>query len=439
MTRSLKSLPKHIAIITSGYLPVPNVLGGAVEALDTMLVQQNERTPIFDFTVFSSWAGGVEQAAQGFRHTHFAFIRTPWFVKALDHGIYAIAKYVLRKRKLMSYRYIAQRLWYIRKVARQLSRENFDAIIIENHATLFMTMKLYGNEERYTGNVYYHLHNEVTNDFDCIYEIANVRKVLGVSNYIVDTLDRFLREHGEDGLRPEQRAVWRNCVDTEAFNPDNEATQKAGVAWRGTLGIGADETVFLFSGRLTPEKGAAELLEAFLKADLPYARLVVAGAFFFDSNIASPFEVKLHHMAEQAGERIIFTGFVNYKDMPALYAMADVCVLPSIWDDPAPLAVIEAMTSGRPLITTRSGGIPEYADKNCAVILERDANLVTNLATAMRELAMDDNRRKILGAQGDRNTRNLGPRAFLTSLQTLIQPSATDNESSRKPLAHAGL
>jgi glycosyltransferase involved in cell wall biosynthesis len=144
-------------------------------------------------------------------------------------------------------------------------------------------------------------------------------------------------------------------------------------------------------------------------------------------------------MAEKAGERIIFTGFVNYKDMPALYAMADVCVLPSIWDDPAPLAVIEAMTSGRPLITTRSGGIPEYADKNCAVILERDANLVTNLATAMRELAMDDNRRKILGAQGDRNTRNLGPRAFLTSLQTLIQPSATDNESSRKPLAHAGL
>ena len=45
----------RVAVITSGYLPVPNVLGGAVEALDMMMVQENEKTPNFDFTVFSSW------------------------------------------------------------------------------------------------------------------------------------------------------------------------------------------------------------------------------------------------------------------------------------------------------------------------------------------------------------------------------------------------
>lgn len=42
----------RVAVITSGYLPVPNVLGGAVEALDMMMVQENEKTPNFDFTVF---------------------------------------------------------------------------------------------------------------------------------------------------------------------------------------------------------------------------------------------------------------------------------------------------------------------------------------------------------------------------------------------------
>ncbi|MEE8737766.1 MAG: glycosyltransferase family 4 protein [Bifidobacterium sp.] len=391
---------KKVAIITSGYLPVPNVLGGAVEALDMMLIRQNEKNAVCEFTVFSSWAKGVDDLAGGIRHTSFDFIKTPRIVLAADRCVFAAAKYLLHKRKLMSYRYIAQRLWYIRKVAETLSHENFDAVIIENHATLFMTMKHYGNAERYAGKVYYHLHNEVTNDFGCAHEIARVRKVLGVSRFIVDTLDRFLREHGEKGLKPEQRAVWRNCVDTERFNPKNESTQEAGAAWRRKLGIRPDEIVFLFSGRLTGEKGAAELLKAFTKADLENARLVVAGSFFFDSKIAGPFERMLHAMAEQAGERIVFTGFVKYEDMPGIYAMSDVCVLPSIWDDPAPLAVIEAMASGRALITTRSGGIPEYADESAALILSRGQRLTDDLAKGMRYVAQHDAEREKIASCG---------------------------------------
>lgn len=215
----------RVAVITSGYLPVPNVLGGAVEALDMMMVRENEKTPNFEFTVFSSWAPGVDEIVRdgAFQHTDFRFIKTPMLVKAADRCIYWAAKYILRKKKLMSYRYIAQRLWYIRKVAKALSKDDasgkapFDKVMIENHATLFMTMQKYGNSERYADKVYYHLHNEVTNDFGCKHEIAQVKKVLGVSNYIVDTLDKFLREHGEGGLKPEQKAVWRNGVDTSRF------------------------------------------------------------------------------------------------------------------------------------------------------------------------------------------------------------------------------
>lgn len=387
----------RVAVITSGYLPVPNVLGGAVEALDMMMVRENEKTPNFEFTVFSSWEPGVDEVIRdgAFQHTDFRFIKTPMLVKAADRCIYWAAKYILRKKKLMSYRYIAQRLWYIRKVAKALSKDDasgktpFDKVMIENHATLFMTMQKYRNAERYADKVYYHLHNEVTNDFGCKHEIAQVKKVLGVSNYIVDTLDKFLREHGEGGLKPEQKAVWRNGVDTSRFGSD-EAKRKA-KSFRTKYGINDDDIVFLFSGRLTPEKGAEELMEAFTQVadQVPNARLVVAGAFFFNSNIKSPFEQKLHDLATQpqVEGKIVFTGFVDYNDMPALYEMADVCVLPSIWDDPAPLAVIESLVSGKPLITTRSGGIPEYANDDCAIILERDNQLVDHLAQAMVELA----------------------------------------------------
>lgn len=420
---SSNSLPSHspkVAIITSGYLPVPNVLGGAVEALDTMLIHENERNPLLDLTVFSSWVDGVDEAIQGIGHTRFSFVKTPILLRVVDYLVYLVAKYVLRKKKLMSYRYIIQRLWYIRRVSKRLSNENFDAVIIENHSTLFMTMKFFDNDKRYAGKLYYHLHNKVIKDFGCGEEIAQVHKVLGVSNYIVDSLDKFLHIHEGSGLKPEQCAVLRNCIDTEAFNPANKNTQLAGGMWRKKLDIREDEIVFLFSGRLTREKGAEELLKAFMSADFDNARLVVAGSVFFDSKISSSFENHLHLIAEGSANRILFTGFVDYTEMPGIYAMSDVCCLPSIWDDPAPLAVIESLASGRPLITTRSGGIPEYADERSAIILDRDDTLSEKLSNAMIMLANNPDVRLKMGQQGAKIGRELNQSAYLNNLSSLI-------------------
>ncbi len=410
---------------------MPNVLGGAVEALDMMMVQENEKTPNFDFTVFSSWAPGVDQITHegNFKYTNFCFIKTPLLVRAVDHCIYWTAKHVLHKKKLMSYRYIAQRLWYINKVSKKLAQPTkngspaFDKVMIENHATLFMTMQKHGNSERYAGKVYYHLHNEVLNDFGCIKEISKVKKVLGVSRYIVDTLDTYLKEHGEPGLREDQKAVWRNGVDTSRFGSE-EANSKA-IEFRKKFNIAENDIVFLFSGRLTPEKGAEELLKAFTEVaqKVPNAKLVVAGAFFFNSNIISPFEQKLRDLASNptVKNRIIFTGFVNYEDMPAIYAMSDICVLPSIWDDPAPLAVIESLVSGKPLITTRSGGIPEYADAQSAIILERSDQLVGKLAKSMVKLATDIKAYQSMASYEGSIRTKLDEKAYTASLSELMR------------------
>lgn len=410
---------------------MPNVLGGAVEALDMMMVQENEKTPNFDFTIFSSWAPGVDQIAckGNFKHTDFCFIKTPLLIRAADHCIYWAAKHVLHKKKLMSYRYIAQRLWYINKVSKKLAQPTkngspaFDKVMIENHATLFMTMQKHGNSERYAGKVYYHLHNEVLNDFGCIKEISKVKKVLGVSKYIVDTLDTYLKEHGEPSLREDQKAVWRNGVDTNRFGSE-EANSKA-IEFRQKFNIAEDDIVFLFSGRLTPEKGAEELLKAFTEVaqKVPNTKLVIAGAFFFNSNIVSPFEQKLRNLASNptVKNRIIFTGFVNYEDMPAIYAMSDICVLPSIWDDPAPLAVIESLFSGKPLITTRSGGIPEYADEQSAIILERDDRLVGKLAKSMVKLATDVKAYQSMASYEGSIRTKLDEKAYTASLSELMR------------------
>ena len=52
------------------------------------------------------------------------------------------------------------------------------------------------------------------------------------------------------------------------------------------------------------------------------------------------------------------------------------------------------MASGLHIITTNSGGIPEYAKDGCAIILERDENLVNNLASSLSLLIKNKSKRK---------------------------------------------
>jgi glycosyltransferase involved in cell wall biosynthesis len=113
-------------------------------------------------------------------------------------------------------------------------------------------------------------------------------------------------------------------------------------------------TLFTFTGRLNPEKGVKELLLAYKKAQPEKSKLIIAGSYFFGSNMKSEYEIELAEIAKVIGNDIIFTGNVDYCDMPLLYHISDVIVLPSIWNDPAPLTIIESITCGKPLITTNS-------------------------------------------------------------------------------------
>lgn len=416
---------QRVAVVTSGFLPVPNVLGGAVEALDTMMVKANEQNPKFRFTVFSTWTEEAENEVEKtqYKYTNFVFIRTPLIVRVIDKTIYSFAKWVLHKDILTKYRYIARRLWYIRKIGVILSRstELYDKVMIENHPTLFMAMKYKNNGQRYAGRVYYHLHNELSGGFGVLPEIAAVKQVMGVSQFIVDALDTFLVEHGLDGLREEQKSVWRNGVDTTVFG--TPATMSKGAKLRRELHLHDDDIIFLFTGRFTPEKGIEQLLEAFTQIHeiVPKAKLVVAGAFSPDPSIISPFEARMHEMVAKLGDRVIFTGQISYQKMPSVYALCDVCVMPSIWDDPAPLAIIESLASGKPIITTKSGGIPEYVTSESAIILNRDEHLVDNLASAMVFLASDKDKREEMAKASFDVGRNLDVKNYMRRLCELIK------------------
>ena len=119
---------------------------------------------------------------------------------------------------------------------------------------------------------------------------------------------------------------------------------------RQDLGLTPQEYVVGCVARLAPEKRVDGLIEAFLAADLPHARLVLVGP--------GDEEEKLRKLAARGGNKVVFAGF--RQDVRDLYHVFDVCVLNSIWEG-YPLTLMEALEAGTPVIATQTAGALEIA------------------------------------------------------------------------------
>lgn len=109
-------------------------------------------------------------------------------------------------------------------------------------------------------------------------------------------------------------------------------------------------TYGLYVGRLSPEKGLDVLLDGLRVAGDPPFRVVGGGPL-------------LDGLRARAGTlglaRTQFTGHVPSEEVAGLLAGARFVVVPSVWEEVAGLAAIEAMAAGRPLLVADSGGLPE--------------------------------------------------------------------------------
>ena len=152
--------------------------------------------------------------------------------------------------------------------------------------------------------------------------------------------------------------------------------------------VSGDDFVLLFSGRINNEKGIEELISAMniIGRDYPIKLLVLGGSFYGITDNNNPFISKLREMAEPVKDKIIFTGFIPYKEMPSYLRLTDVAVLPSTWDEPFGLTMAEAQAMGLPIITTRRGGIPEVVSEKNAIMLDTDEHFIENLANAILDL-----------------------------------------------------
>ena len=155
-----------------------------------------------------------------------------------------------------------------------------------------------------------------------------------------------------------------------------------------------NDFVIVYCGRINQEKGISELIEAMIQfKDIPQIKLLVLGSSFFNnSDCNDEFTRLLRVKADSIKERIVFTGFIPYHQVPNYLQLADIAALPSMWEEPFGLTILEAMAMGLPLITTRSGGIPEICEGIAYIINKKEIG--NRLATAILNLYQDPTKRE---------------------------------------------
>ena len=171
----------------------------------------------------------------------------------------------------------------------------------------------------------------------------------------------------------------------------------------------------LYAAKFTPRKRPGDLLNAArrlrMETDRPFT-LVMAGSGELEQELRA-------FCAEHALDNVVFTGFVNQSELPALYAASDVFVLPSE-HEPWGLAVNEAMCAGLPVVVSREVG--------CVADLVRDgvngytpaAGDIEGLARALQRLIEDEGLRRRQGRESLARIQQWGYQQCLEGIRSAL-------------------
>lgn len=365
---------------SNGCYPIPAVKGGAVSTLMEHLVRLNDDKQTIDLSIVSFFDEEAErQANSKYPNINFIWVRRSWIVKSFDWLILHIVKLLLPKQKWISYIAIASLLWYIWNVKKILKKSKYDKVVIQNNIPLIWAIKL----SKYEGDYIYHLHNIPRINAKCKELFSKCKCFLCVSEYVgkvISNIDNPIGPIPEDKIR-----VLYNCVDTRLFRPKEINKQDLSKQF----GILDNEHIIMFSGRLSQEKGVDYLLKSLDFIKTPNIKVMIVGSAMYNQKTKDAYHQQLLQLAKKHKEKIVFTGYIPQQTLPDIYNLADISVLPSIWDEPAGLTMIESLACGTPVITTNSGGIPEYV-ADCAIVLERNSSLPKEIAKAIDMLFSDE-------------------------------------------------
>jgi glycosyltransferase involved in cell wall biosynthesis len=236
--------------------------------------------------------------------------------------------------------------------------------------------------------------------------------VVAVSRYVA-------RRHVEAGLIPPSRVVpvWNGL-------PVRANSTGAGLHARAVFDVAPGRPLIVCACRAAPEKGVVFLIRAF-------DRVARAGGRDGDKPVLlylgdGPQLAELKELREGLLSKndVILAGY--RADAREILEGADLCVVPSVWQDAFPLGVLEAMAEGKPVIATRVGGIPEMIEHNVHGLLVPPADECA-LSLAIQELLVNRERATRLGvAARERVARQFTPEQQIRQLIQIVERGFMD-------------
>lgn len=177
--------------------------------------------------------------------------------------------------------------------------------------------------------------------------IALEHKGAEVADLVITVSEAMKRELAGLGVQPDKIRVCYHGVDCDFFDPD-KVDKRSLTALRERYGFDEDDIVILFVGRLEPVKGIRELFAALprVRAEHNRIKLLVLGV--------GSLEDWAMDEARRQGNITLVTDFVSAEEKRLFYALADLCVFPSLYE-PFGIVALEAAAMGRAAVVGAAG------------------------------------------------------------------------------------
>lgn len=356
-----------IMIIAASDLPIPAYKGGATETLVSDLLDRDKvkMNPQMEIVVYSHCLGTDFKDG----NVQYHYLKKTLFQR-MHFLFFLFLRILSRKRRNIPDIFPKQ-------ISRYENFEDYDLIVLEGNKDQVSSLR-----KMYSGLLVLHIHTVMTltiNTYqakkivdNCDYILANSafakRKMLGIDP---SATDKFIE--------------WSNCIDAKVYSVPDLAKKEQ---LRSKYSISEQDFVVVYCGRLEEGKGVLELIKAFKMAKVD-AKLMVIGASWFSDNRTTKYIKKLKKESEEISDKLIFTGYVEHKELPAYYSLASIAVMPSIYEEAAGLVALEAQASGLPTIVSDIGGIPEFINQFSELKVSVDKDFIERISRLIIRLKND--------------------------------------------------
>ncbi|MED0654434.1 glycosyltransferase family 4 protein [Anoxybacillus geothermalis] len=353
-----------ILIVCTEKLPVPPVLGGAIQTYIAGILPHVSRFHDITILGISDSSLPEEETINGVH-----YVRVPGKVFEI----------------------------YRENVVRYVEANEFDLIHIFNRPRLVLPIRQAAPYAKITLSMHNDMFQPEKIDPDeAAAAIAEAASIVTVSDYIGHVIRSLYPQ-----ASPKLRTIYSG-VDSERFLPGSHPKmQKIRSDIRRAYGL-ENKTVILFAGRLSRNKGVDKLVLALpeLAKKFKDIALVIVGSNWFSENDITDYVAYVRALAKRMPVPVITTGFVSPNEIQNWFAAADVFVCTSQWQEPLARVHYEAMAAGLPIVTTVRGGNPEVILANENGLIVENPEDPSDFADKIAQILSNTSLMKRMGEKG---------------------------------------